>query len=89
MSQFEFISIAISIILGLSIARLLESLRDCFDPARRYWIHVVWVLGKLANTLLLFWSGWLLRSEIETFNFAELTISLGPAAILFLQVPLS
>lgn len=86
MSQFEFLSIAISIILGLSFARLLESLRDCFDPARRYWIHVAWVLGKFVNTLLLFWSAWVWRDQIETFNFAEFTISLGPAAIIYLQV---
>jgi hypothetical protein len=85
-TQFEFVAIVVSIILGLSIARLLESLRDCFDAARRYWIHAVWVVGKFMNTLVIFWSGWVLRNEIETFNFAQFTTSLGPPAIIFLQV---
>ena len=85
MTHFEFVSIAGSIVLGLTIARLLEGLRDSFDPTRRYWIHAVWVVGKLINALLIFWAGWMIRDEVETWNFAQFVISLGPPAILYLQ----
>jgi hypothetical protein len=86
LSQFEFISIAFSIVLGLAIARLLEGLRDSFDPRRRYWIHAAWVFGKLVNALIIFWGWWTLRDALEGFNFAIFSLSLGPPAIIFLQV---
>jgi len=84
-THFEFLLIAVSIVIGLSITRLLEGLRDTFDRRRRYWIHAVWVICKIVNALLVFWAGWVLRSEIESWNFAQFVISLGPPGIVFLQ----
>jgi hypothetical protein len=84
-THFEFLSIAVSIVLGLSIARLLEGLRDTFDSTRRYWIHAVWVVGKLINALIIFWGTWMIRDEVETWNFAQFVISLGPPGIIYLQ----
>jgi hypothetical protein len=85
-TQFEYVSIVLSIIMGLSLARLFEALRDVFDPVRRYWIHAIWVVAKLVNALVLFWSGWRLRDAVEALNFAQFVLLVGPGAILFLQV---
>jgi hypothetical protein len=86
LTQFEYIGVAVSLVLGLSIARLLEALRDAFDPTRRYWVHATWVVGKLANALVLFWYGWTIRASLEDTNFAQFVLILVSPAILFLQV---
>ena len=86
MTQFEFVAVAVSIVLGLSLARLLEGLRDAFDPSRRYWVHATWVVGKLANVLVIFWYGWALRVSFENTNFAQFILIMVSPAILFLQV---
>ena len=71
MSEFEFISVGVSIVLALSVARLLEGLRDSFDPSRRYWIHSLWLVNKLVNTLLLYWGAWVYR-DLGDWGFGRL-----------------
>ena len=86
MTQFEYITIGVSIVLALAVARILEGLRDSFDPSRRYPIHALWVVSKLLNTLIYFWAGWLYRGAIERWNFATFLVYVLPPALLFLQV---
>jgi hypothetical protein len=85
-TQFEYNSIGVSIVLALSVARLLEGLRDSFDPTRRYWIHALWVIGKLLNTAHYFWAGWIYRNDVEGWNFAAFLGLVVPPGIIFLQV---
>jgi len=84
MTQFEFIGVGVSLVVGLAIARLLEGVRDSFDPQRRFWIHSLWVVNKLMNATLLFWAGWIYR-EVESWNFIDFLALLVPPGIVFLQ----
>ena len=85
MSQFEYIGVGISIVIALSVARLLEGLHDSFDPTRRYWIHSLWVVNKLMNSALLFWSGWVYRG-VEVWTFIDFLLVVSGPGVLFLQV---
>ena len=82
MTLFEFLSVAVSIVLALSSGQLLLNLRDVFDRARRYWVHAVWVVHTLILHVLLWWSLWAFR-EIETWSLATFVLILVPAGLLF------
>ena len=84
MSEFEFLFTGISIVLALAIARLLEGLRDSFDPTRRFWIHYLWVVNRLMIALAIFWSLFDDRARTD-MTFVSFLSLVTPPSILFLQ----
>lgn len=84
MTLFEYISVAVSIVLALSIARIVDGLRASFDPGRRYWIHATWVVIKLFNPIIFWWGFWSLREV--SWNFLGFTLILLWPIGLYLQV---
>ena len=51
MTQFEFISVAVSIVLALSMARLLTAVPHFLATGRRYWVHGLWAAVLLSMHL--------------------------------------
>ena len=84
MTLFEYLSVAISIVLSLSAAQLLGNLREVFDPARRYWVHALWVLQTLWLHVLYWWSMWAYR-EVESWNLLSFAFVLLVPALLFMS----
>jgi hypothetical protein len=39
MTLFEYMSVAMSLIVALTFAEGLRGLRSALDPERRYWVH--------------------------------------------------
>lgn len=85
MTHFEFISVALSIVYALSIARCLDALSAAFEPSRRYWVHFTWLCVKLVNPAVLWWSLWDLRGQ-EQYAFPEFLGMLVIASTLYLQI---
>lgn len=56
MSTFEYVSVFVSIVVGLSVAHLLTGLVRMFgdEESKPYWLHVVWC-GMVLYTLTGFW----------------------------------
>ena len=76
MTQHEYIFIAISIILGLAITRLLHTaalLTRAHDSVVFHWSSTLWALSILIYILQLWWIGWGLRS-IETWAFVDFLV---------------
>ena len=78
MTQHEYVFVAISIILGLAITRLLHTVAMLIRAHRDvtfHWSTTVWGLCVLTYSLQLWWVGWGLRDHaIWTFaDFAVLT----------------
>ena len=86
MTQFEYLTIGISILIGLSVARLLDGLRDALDPDRRYWIHIVWVMNKLLHVIGLFWYAWVSRDAGGARSLGEYLVIVSPVALVYLQI---
>ncbi len=82
MTLFEFISVAVSIVLALSSGQILLNLREVFDPTRRYWVHALWVVHVLFLHILTWWALWAFR-DIEAWNLATFTVVLLPPGLLF------
>lgn len=84
MSEFEFLVSGTSIVVALSIAKLLEGLRDSFETGRRYWLHALWVVNKFVNAILIFWTGFEYRLRTD-YGFGDFLLLFAGPAILFLQ----
>ena len=68
MTQHEYISIAISIILGLAITRLLHTVASLIRYRERvvfHWASAVWGLSVMVYILQFWWVGWELRGVDE------------------------
>jgi hypothetical protein len=73
MSAFEYLSVFISIILGLAIVHLLGGVSLILDrrvTARLYWVHMVWVINMFSLITWIWWGNWQLNG-IESFSPAH------------------
>ena len=48
MPLFEFLTVAVSIVLGLGLVRLMDGLGGVLRSPSRYWIHLAVLLGLIA-----------------------------------------
>ena len=85
MTHFEFISVAVSIVLALSATRLLAALPHVLAPGRRYWIHALWSLALLFAHMDFWWVIWVYR-EIEPWTFTDFAVVMLTPALMFLTV---
>lgn len=85
MSLFEYLTVAISIVLSMSIVRSLEAVGDVLDPPRRDRIHLVWFLVKAFEPALVWWTIWGLQDEPKWTYLSFLLCLAGPV-ILFFQI---
>ena len=85
MTQFEFISVAASIVLALSAARLLAALPHVLAPGRRYWVHALWSVMLLSMHLGFWWAIWIYR-DIDPWTFRGFVAVMLTPAFLYLTV---
>jgi hypothetical protein len=83
MTHFEYLSVAVSIVLSISVAQLVVRLRDVLARDRRYWVHALWVAETLWLHVGVWWGYWQFHA-LETWNLGVFAlVILGPALILF------
>jgi hypothetical protein len=82
-SHFEFITVAISIVLALGVSRLLDVLPLALRSPQRSWIHAGWVVQKFFNHVIWWWGIWLLHQTV--WNLALFVLQLVGPVILYLQ----
>ena len=76
MTQHEYIFIAVSIILGLAITRMLRSLTALIRAREHvvfHWSSAIWAFSVMLYILHLWWIGWGLR-VIEEWAFLDFII---------------
>jgi hypothetical protein len=86
MTLFEYMSVAMSLIVALTFAEGLRGLRSALDPERRYWVHAAWLFLKLYNPILFWWYTWGFRDIPDYWNLGTYTMSLVTPSIMYLQV---
>ncbi len=84
MTLFEYVTVAVSIVLSLGVVRLLDGVRFAASPERGYWVHVLWIATKLFNHALYWWGLWAAREGVS-WNFASFMWVLAFPGILYLQ----
>jgi hypothetical protein len=76
MTQHEYIFIAVSIILGLAITRLLRTMAMLTRAHSRvifHWSSAIWAFSIMLYILQLWWIGWGLRA-IEQWTFLDFIV---------------
>ena len=68
MSLFEYVTVAVSIVLGLGVAHLLGNARPVLDRGHRYWLHALWVATLLLLHALEWWALWSFREARWSFG---------------------
>jgi hypothetical protein len=84
MTLFEYVTVAVSIVLSLGVVRLLDGVRFAASRERGYWVHLAWIATKLMNHALYWWALWSTRDAV-TWNFASFLWVLAFPGILYLQ----
>lgn len=79
MTQHEYVFVAISIILGLAITRLLHNVATLIRSHKEvefHWATAVWGLSVMSYVLQFWWVGWGLRGveQWSFLSFAVLTV---------------
>lgn len=76
MTQHEYVFVAVSIILGLAITRLLHAVAMLIRAHREvtfHWATALWGISILAYSLQLWWVGWGLRA-VDIWSFTDFLV---------------
>lgn len=68
MTQFEFLSVFISIVLAFGVSDILSSWGEQIhlrNEIRHYWLHSAWSGLLLIVMVQVWWSLWVLRDRVE------------------------
>jgi hypothetical protein len=82
LTLFEYLSVALSIVLSLSAAQILGSLQSVIRPGTRYWVHAVWVGVALYTHVILWWEFWAFR-EVASWSLGTFLLALVNPGLLF------
>ena len=80
MTLFEYLSVAVSIVLALGVAHLLSNVKPVLDATRRYWVHSLWAAQLLLIHALEWWALWSFRDTEWSFGHFLLVLS-GPGVL--------
>ena len=83
MTQFEFLTVAFSILLAVTVTRLVEGLVTEARSGRAYWVHVLWIIQTLMSAAGIWWAIWGFVN-LEWNYLIFLFVLLGPM-LLFTQ----
>ena len=86
MSAFEFFSVALSLVLGLGLARLLLGARYVFLSRRQltpHWIPIAWAISIFIFQIQYWWAIYALESSIDAWTHGKFVSLLLAAILLF------
>ena len=75
MTHFEYIAVAVSIILGLGVIQLLSNLDRVFARSCRYWLHSAWVLMLFWILVQNWWAFWDLKDVAWNLGYFSLWVT--------------
>ncbi len=58
MTQFEFLTVAFSILLAVTVTRLVEGLVAEIRSGQAYWVHALWIVQTLMSAAGIWWAIW-------------------------------
>ena len=91
MSAFEFISVLLSIVVGLALTRLLSGVGRALEIRRKirfYWVQGVWVVNVGLLLIAFWWATLFSHVDEEVWLFPNFVLLLLYSVLLFLQAVL-
>jgi len=87
MDIFEYISVAVSIVLALGIGKLLSAVTAVFSPTKRDWLHITWFFAILLMALLHWVAVWDLNAA-ASWNVAQFLALMATPMLLYVATHL-
>lgn len=87
MTLFEYLSVAVSIVLSLAIIRLADGLRIAAMSDEPYWVQTLWIVDLLVVCFIHWWTSWSFRDANWSFPRFVLVL-LAPGILYFLSATL-
>lgn len=90
MDAFGYVSVIISVVIGLGLSHLLTGVVELFKARRRvsfYWVHLLWVALTFVGHIFLWWTMWNLRL-IRAWNFFSFLLLLLAPVLLYVSAAL-
>ena len=84
MDAFGYVSVIISVVIGLGLSHLLTGIAELVKERRRvkfYWVHLVWVGLTFVGHIFLWWTMWNLRLVRDWNFFSFLLLLLAPVLL--------
>ena len=84
MDAFSYISVIISVVIGLGLSHLLTGTAELFkarQKVRFYWVHLLWIALTFVGHIFLWWTMWNLRLVRNWNFFSFLLILLAPVLL--------
>jgi len=75
MTHFEYIAVAVSIILGLGVIQLLSNLDRILAQPFRYWLHSAWVVVLFWILVQNWWAFWDLKDVAWNLGYFSLWVT--------------
>jgi hypothetical protein len=82
MSQFEYVSIPVSLILTFGVARLLSGFPHLVSGKHTYWVHTLWCIQAIANCALFWWVFWNAHDD-ESWTLGSYLATLAYPGLLY------
>ncbi len=85
MEAFGYVSVIISVVIGLGLSQILTGVVDLFKARKRvrfYWVHLLWVALTFVGHIFLWWTMWNMRS-IGAWNFFSFLVLLLAPVLLY------
>ena len=87
MTLFEYLSVAVSIVLSLALVRLITGVGTVATSHAVYWVHTLWIVVVLGLCLAHWWTSWSFREAQWTFVLFVVMLT-GPAVLYFVATVL-
>jgi hypothetical protein len=84
MTHFEYLSVAMSIVLSFAVIRLLDALPHAAAREKRYLIHALWMGFLLLWSAVFWWLSWSLSTRVSEFDFPSFLLLVTSPGLLYL-----
>lgn len=83
MTIFEYLTVAVSLILALGLSKLVSSVPFVFHRERRDWLHILVFVLAISTHIVIWWNIWLLN-EIPNWTIFQFAILMASPLSLYL-----
>lgn len=82
MTLFEYLAVAVSIVLSFGAVRLLDGLPYALSREHRYWPHTIWMINLLWLHIQFWWVFWS-YSRVTSWSYAQFLLAVAGPGLLY------
>ena len=84
MSQFEFVTVAASLVMALAIGRLVYALPFVLNPRHFDWLHAVYAISLVLFSFQIWWRSWG-YANVEPWTLLKMIVLILPNILVYLS----